>query len=76
MEYEMGLLRVIALGTAAAFAWKLWKEKQATSAPAARASRDTRDITPPHGDALSDVASYGAEASVPASQSSRGFGAV
>jgi hypothetical protein len=72
----MGLLRVIALGTAAGIAWKLWKDRQAASSPAVRASRDTREITPPHGDALADDASFGAEASVPASQSSRGFGEI
>lgn len=72
----MGLLRMITLGAAAAVAWKLWKDKQAGPAPLPRTTQDTRDLTPPHGDALTDMSSYGAEASVPASQSSRGFGEV
>ncbi len=72
----MGLLRVMALGAAAAVAWKLWKDTQTNPVRSRRTPDDDPHITPIHRDPLFDIASFGAEASIPASQSSRGFGSV
>lgn len=70
----MGLFRLVALGTAGAIAYKLWKDRQARDAAAARL-RSWR-CHPPHGDPLigAATASWEPEPATPAAQSSRGFG--
>ncbi|WP_337052892.1 hypothetical protein [Pseudoxanthomonas sp. USHLN014] len=71
----MGLFRLVALGTAGAIAYKLWKDRQARDA-AATPAYDRGDVTPPHGDPLigAATASWEPEPATPAAQSSRGFG--
>ncbi|HBK46294.1 MAG TPA: hypothetical protein DDZ67_07640 [Xanthomonadaceae bacterium] len=67
---------MIALGAAAAVAYKLWKQKQTEATAPATYSYDDGAITPPHGDPLLDRTGVDLEPepAVSAYQSSRGFG--